>query len=344
MQITAYRGCGCWMRKNSSFLMFHGVLLLAVGLAMGVGAGGALHAADDRIEKPFYRVNAVEERHSADVEDGGVSRFMQSFAACWREGESLAIRLDAGLATQGKGVHVTQNLSLTEALVLQEDEGQAHYRLREWLPDGAKMEFIRFVRDEKEGLSELKYPFTLSFSPVLHQAIWQKDEGRFQRELQQINDINAEDMRGRSALNLAAYQGNIAQVETLLKHKADIDWWDKDGRTPLMLAGAHPAVVRLLLKHGANASLQDKQGFDALAYAMVNPASVALLLPMLGEDKREERLANAFVWGMVKGKPKALRMLLAEGGLSPAAKHHGKSLKEWAIYHKRPDALALLRS
>ena len=70
-------------------------------------------------------------------------------------------------------------------------------------------------------------------------------------------------------IHLAAANGHLKVIRTLLEHKVYIDSADKDGRTPLHLASStgKPEIVRLLLEHGANANAVDKDGWTSLYLA-----------------------------------------------------------------------------
>lgn len=81
------------------------------------------------------------------------------------------------------------------------------------------------------------------------------------------------------ALVEAAASGSVARVELLLGLGAPVDGARTDGRTPLMVAGSHPAVVRHLLAAGADPSVALPTGWTALHEAARQSAeSVDLLL------------------------------------------------------------------
>ncbi|MET4105188.1 ankyrin repeat domain-containing protein [Hymenobacter sp. UYP22] len=86
-------------------------------------------------------------------------------------------------------------------------------------------------------------------------------------------DVNAtvEMMPGfpTTFLFLAAENGHLEVVKTLLKHKAQIDKTDSFSMTPLMAAAAkgNLEIVQALLTSGANPKAKDKDGKDVLANA-----------------------------------------------------------------------------
>ncbi|RPD47981.1 ankyrin repeat domain-containing protein [Hymenobacter sediminis] len=86
-------------------------------------------------------------------------------------------------------------------------------------------------------------------------------------------DVNApvEMMPGfpTTFLIIAAGNGQLEIVKTLVKHKAQIDKPDSFNATALMAAAANGSldVVEFLLANGANPKAKDKDGKDVLASA-----------------------------------------------------------------------------
>ena len=77
------------------------------------------------------------------------------------------------------------------------------------------------------------------------------------------------DKAGRSALHLAATDGNADVASLLLEHGADVAAKHDGGVTPLHLcASSDPACVSLLLSAGANAEERDASGQTALHLAV----------------------------------------------------------------------------
>lgn len=72
-------------------------------------------------------------------------------------------------------------------------------------------------------------------------------------------------------LLVAARDGDVASLQSLLQHGADVNMQDEEGSTALHWAadGNHVAAVRALLEHGADATVTDSQGDTALAVAML---------------------------------------------------------------------------
>ena len=88
---------------------------------------------------------------------------------------------------------------------------------------------------------------------------------------------------GGSALHMAAQGGHRDLAEQLLRRRnISVNYQDKDGLSPLMMAVSHghEAVVRLLLEKGVDRTLTDKAGLTALMMAAIggHQGLVVLLL------------------------------------------------------------------
>ena len=71
------------------------------------------------------------------------------------------------------------------------------------------------------------------------------------------------------AIVTAAFDGNLAAVEALIKAGADVNFKVNEGGTALMMASqrGHTEVVRALLKGGADVDATDDSGVTALMLA-----------------------------------------------------------------------------
>lgn len=77
-------------------------------------------------------------------------------------------------------------------------------------------------------------------------------------------NINAVSANGYTALHLAAFEGEVKEVERLLASGADVDARTEHVlMTPLHIASerGHLEVVQTLLKYGANISACDDSGY-----------------------------------------------------------------------------------
>jgi len=67
-------------------------------------------------------------------------------------------------------------------------------------------------------------------------------------------DINAQDINGNTALMVAAAQGNVAQLQSLIEKGAEVDARGRIGNTALIYAAqeGHVDVVKMLVDAGAD--------------------------------------------------------------------------------------------
>jgi hypothetical protein len=82
-------------------------------------------------------------------------------------------------------------------------------------------------------------------------------------------DVNSKNPAGRSALHLAAFNGNDLTVLALVSAGADVNLADAKGATALMDAAAfgHHVVVDILIQAGVDVNARDQAGKTALDYA-----------------------------------------------------------------------------
>lgn len=83
-------------------------------------------------------------------------------------------------------------------------------------------------------------------------------------------EVDAPDDQGRTALQLASFDGHTETVAWLIQRKAEINHLDQAGRTALMYASTGPNLdtVAGLLAAGAEVNLADKvESFTALMFA-----------------------------------------------------------------------------
>ena len=112
-------------------------------------------------------------------------------------------------------------------------------------------------------------------------------------------DSRFEQAGNRTALHLAAYDGNAAFAELLLEHGADPAAVDEWGMTPLHIAngGGFSDIARMLLKHGDAAAAKDmfgrtprdmstgeRSGHSLLQDGPNRPARAAAALPKTDGD------------------------------------------------------------
>ncbi|KAH6970617.1 hypothetical protein BKA56DRAFT_622293 [Ilyonectria sp. MPI-CAGE-AT-0026] len=139
----------------------------------------------------------------------------------------------------------------------------------------------------------LPHLMPLSFDALLLQAAYEGEMAMVELLLKAGAKIESkEPTHGRTALWWAAEQGHTAIVQLLISEGANFDIEDKYNETPLRLAvvNGHEAVVGLLLDHGADVTVVDKWGGTPLQLARdKNHYSIVRLL-----EEAEEGLQSSF--------------------------------------------------
>mmetsp|Transcript_4322 Transcript_4322/g.13946 ORF Transcript_4322/g.13946 Transcript_4322/m.13946 type:complete len:281 (+) Transcript_4322:325-1167(+) len=103
-------------------------------------------------------------------------------------------------------------------------------------------------------------------------------------------DVRIEDEKGEMPLHKLARGGLLRQTRSLLsitpKLHDDLNWQDKQGKTPLMLAAEynHPEIVNELLDLGADAMMESSNGGTALHLAVATKSEAAIIA-MLSHSK-----------------------------------------------------------
>ena len=106
---------------------------------------------------------------------------------------------------------------------------------------------------------------------LLHKAAWGNLPELAKLLLEEYSfDLEAKDHYGRTALHIAAYQGNTRILKYLLAHATNVNAVDNEGRTPIF-SGAYDSnlkTVKLLCEYGANLLLKDNTDLTVLEYAV----------------------------------------------------------------------------
>ncbi len=108
-------------------------------------------------------------------------------------------------------------------------------------------------------------------------------------------DVNARNEYCRTALDIAAIDGNVEAVRLLLELGADLAAKDDrcSGETPLHGAAyfGHVDVVKLLLSHGADPNIRNRRGATPLHYAVSsgNTTIIKLLIDAGADVNAKDR-------------------------------------------------------
>lgn len=107
------------------------------------------------------------------------------------------------------------------------------------------------------------------YSKALMVAVAKGQRDRVEQLLLSIEDINAQDEFGKTALIIAIENNHDKLATFLLEKKADVNIEDKDSMTALLLAakGGHNQLAAKILLKGANINHQNKKGETALILA-----------------------------------------------------------------------------
>merc|ERR1712153_131556 len=116
---------------------------------------------------------------------------------------------------------------------------------------------------------------------------------RVQNRAAIITTMSADDLGWE--LHNAAYDGDKAKAQELLRRNADVNYADYNGQTPLHRAAREnrAAMIQLLLEHGADPDLKDEDGKTALEYAKEENSTDCVRLLEQAAAAAEEATAKA---------------------------------------------------
>jgi uncharacterized protein len=186
---------------------------------------------------------------------------------------------------------------------------------------------------------------TSNAGALLMQAASAGDLGATKSVIMAGAPVNASNEWGSTPVLLAAKQGQLDVVRTLLRAGASVD-----GRgaamTPLAAAalGGHTEVVKLLLSHGAQTDTSTETGESALVLAvrMNRLATAAALLNAGASLTVKNRQGDGLCMvAIAENFPDMLALLLKHGVNPNTLDRDGLAPLYWAEYLKR-DALAQL--
>ena len=132
-------------------------------------------------------------------------------------------------------------------------------------------------------------------------------------------DVNARQPDGSTALQWAAYDGDVDEVRRLIAAGADVDARNDFGASAMSVAAAagNAAVIRELLKGGADAESPNAEGQTALmAVARTGNVEAAQLLLKAGADVNAKEGwggQTALMWAASQQQPAMIRALVKAG-------------------------------
>lgn len=160
-------------------------------------------------------------------------------------------------------------------------------------------------------------PESASIGPEYLTVLRAGDARRLEAFLDRGGAVNARDVRGNTALMLAALYGDEASMQVLLRRGAAVNAANAAGATALMRAAVDAGKVRLLLAHGAEPNARSASGNTPLLLA-ARPArsheAVALLLEHGADARATNRFgATALMAAAAGGDGESIRLLLDRG-------------------------------
>ncbi|MDH5544597.1 MAG: ankyrin repeat domain-containing protein [Gammaproteobacteria bacterium] len=160
-------------------------------------------------------------------------------------------------------------------------------------------------------------------------------------------DVNDYNKHGRTALMMASASGHNDTVALLLKRNAFINAQDVDGMTPLIEAAAsgHDKTITLLLENDADINITNKYGATALTNAVFF-SHVDAVKALLSAKTRlsEETTENAFLIAAGLGNLQMLTDLLDYGVNINSRGKKGRTALMAATTFEHEDAVQLLIS
>src|SRR3954470_12979604 len=132
-------------------------------------------------------------------------------------------------------------------------------------------------------------------------------------------DVNARGVDGTTPLQLAVYDGNVAEVRRMLRAGANLSLANNYGATAMGLAAevGNAEIIPLLLDAGADADSANPEGQTALmAVARTGNVKAAELLVKHGAtvDARERWGGQtALMWAAARRHPEMMQFLIANG-------------------------------
>ena len=163
-----------------------------------------------------------------------------------------------------------------------------------------------------------------------------------------VDDVNAAETDGATALHWAAYKGDVATAQLLLGAGADVGAANRYGVTPLALAAGrgNAPIVDALLDAGADPNTTLPEGETVLmTAARTGNVDVLRLLLAGGADLRAQegwRGQTALHWAAAENHPAAVHVLIELGADVSERSTAGWSALLYAVRAGKADAVRAL--
>jgi ankyrin repeat protein len=178
---------------------------------------------------------------------------------------------------------------------------------------------IRYAITASAVLLVLCLPaFGAANSPVADAAM-KSDWTALQTLLQQKADVNAPQADGATAIQWAAYNGDLEMADLLIGAGANVKAANREGATALQLAciNGDAAIIERLIRAGADPNEKGPHGETPIMFAARNGKVDALKI-ILDHNanvnaKESLRGTTALMWAAEQGHPAAVAMLVQHG-------------------------------
>ena len=153
--------------------------------------------------------------------------------------------------------------------------------------------------------------------------------------------------QGATPLQCAAYYGNLAMIELLLKHGADINERGRYNYTALHVASERScSAARLLLEYGAAFATKHPRGIEPLTAAVLaGNVSLVLLFIEKGADYQIRTEGSSLLHYAAEYGHTSLVELFIKHGLAVDARNSEKfSPLHLAVLNRRGDCIQILRA
>lgn len=129
---------------------------------------------------------------------------------------------------------------------------------------------------------------------TLMNALRDGDIAEVERLLKEGACINEQDKNGTTPLMSMVINMRVQMVQVLINHGADLNIQTKDGTTALMFAVicGYKEITRLLLDNGADPDRQDHKGYKAFDYVArsADVSMMDMLISIAQEKEKKEAL------------------------------------------------------
>ncbi|XVF86189.1 hypothetical protein PTKIN_Ptkin18bG0020200 [Pterospermum kingtungense] len=187
-------------------------------------------------------------------------------------------------------------------------------------------ELCRLLRVDKQSFSNILEIYFSDRRKVLNNLLEGKESNLRVKQLESDIAFHIGKQEAELALrvNCAAYHGDIYQLKSLIRARADPNKTDYDGRSPLHLAASkgHDDIASFLIQHEVDINLKDKFGNTPLLEAIKNGHDhLAALLFKKGASLNIDN-AGSFLYMAVRKGESDFRKRVLSNGIDPNSRDY----------------------